>query len=302
MKLLVFNNYRVGVLKGDRVVDVSGAAPHTEFLSRGPLGAEAVMEEVIEGWDHIKPNFEAIVAREAGVPLAEVTLHPPLPRPPNALCCFSNYQDRAMPAESKPPVYGLDFFHKSATSMVGSGATVELPDLPEAVVFQPEPEFAYVIGKRGKNVPEANALDYVFGYTNFVDVSARGIPNRRTTFLHKSLDGWAPMGPVITTKDEIPDPQNVTVRLWLNGELKQEYNTSAMLHWIAPQISWLSQLITLSPGDVVSCGVHHVGLQPINEGDRVEVEGEGLERLRFTVKSYGPRKDAHWRPPGTRDA
>jgi len=236
------------------------------------------------------------------VPYTSVTVRSPLPRPPNALCCFSNYQDRVVPLAEKPPIYGLDFFHKSATSIQGSGGIVELPDLKEAEVFQPEPEFAYVIGKRGRNIPEAEAMDYVFGYTNFVDISARGIPNRRTTFLHKALEGWAPMGPVIVTKDEIVDPQNVMMRLWLNGELKQEYNTETMLHWIAPQTAWLSQCITIQPGDVVSCGVHHAGLQPINDGDRVEVGGEGMERLTFTVKSHGPRKTAHWRPPGARSA
>ena len=137
---------------------------------------------------------------------------------------------------------------------------------------------------------------------NFVDISARNIPNRRTTFLHKSQDTWAPMGPVIVTKDEIPDPQKVQVRLWLNGEKKQDYSTGAMTQPVAAQIGWLSQCIAIAPGDVVSCGTHHVGLSPINEGDRVEVEGEGLERLHFSVKSYGPRKDEFWGPPGVRRA
>jgi 2-keto-4-pentenoate hydratase/2-oxohepta-3-ene-1,7-dioic acid hydratase in catechol pathway len=191
-------------------------------------------------------------------------------------------------------VYNLDFFHKSATSVTGYGATVELPDLPEALVFQPEPEFAYVIGKRGRNVPEAEALSYVFGYMNFADISARNIPNRRTTNLHKAQESWAPMGPVIVTRDEIPDPQNVQVKLWLNGELRQDYNTGKMTHPVASQISWLSQQITIQPGDVIACGTYHVGLSPINEGDRVEIEGEGLERLKFSIKSYGPPKNEKW--------
>lgn len=300
MKLLLFDDYRLGVLKGDRVVDVTRAVPEAQHGPKTPLGAEQVMEAVIEGFDELRPRFEAIVAQEGGTPLAQVKVRPPLPRPPNALCAFSNYQDRAE-AAPRPPVYTLDFFHKSATSIIGDGDLVELPDLAEATVFQPEPEFAYVIGKRARNVPESQALDYVFGYLNFSDISARGIPNRRTTFLHKSQDTWAPMGPVIVTKDEVPDPQNVRVRLWLNGELKQDYNTSAMTQPVAAQIGWLSQCITLQPGDVISCGTHHVGLSPINEGDRVEVEGDGLERLHFSIKSYGPRKDTLWRPPGVRE-
>ena len=292
MKLMLFNDYRLGVLKDGRVVDVTRAVPIAESMPKTPLGGEAIIETVIESFEQFRPQLESIAAQELGVPFEEVRARPPLPRPPNALCAFSNYLDRE--GAQRPPVYALDFFHKSATSVVGSGDTVELPDLPEALVFQPEPEFAYVIGKRARNVPEAQALDCVFGYMNFADISARNIPNRRTTFLHKAQETWAPMGPVIVTKDEVPDPQNVRVRLWLNGELRQDYNTGAMTQSVAAQIGWLSQQIALQPGDVVSCGTHHVGLSPINEGDQVEVEGDGLERLKFSVKSYGPRKMEKW--------
>ena len=219
MKLLLFNDYRLGVLKGDRVVDVTRVVPGADHLPKTALGGEAIMETVIGDFDSLRAGLESAAGQEEGAPLADLRIRPPLPRPPNALCAFSNYQDRDT-AEPRPPVYNLDFFHKSATSIVGYDDLVELPDLPEAIVFQPEPEFAYVMGKRARNVPEASALDYVFGYMNFVDISARGIPNRRTTFLHKSQETWAPMGPVIVTKDEIQDPQNVRVRLWLNGELR----------------------------------------------------------------------------------
>lgn len=292
MKLMLFNDYRLGVLKDGRVVDVTRAVPNADALPKTPLGGETIMESAIESFDQLRGNFEQIAAQEQGVPMEEVRVLPPLPRPPNALCAFSNYLDRA--GATRPPVYNLDFFHKCATSIVGTGEVVELPDLPEALVFQPEPEFAYVIGKRARKVSEADALNYVFGYMNFADISARNIPNRRTTFLHKSQETWAPMGPVIVTKDEVPDPQNVRVRLWLNGELRQDYNTESMTHSVAAQIGWLSKQITLQPGDVVSCGTHHVGLSPINEGDRVEIEGQGLERLTFTVKSYGPPKNEKW--------
>src|SRR5579862_2510622 len=253
MKLLLFNDYQLGVLKADgRVVDVSKAVPIAASMPKTPLGGEVVMETVIEGFDNFRGKFEAIVNQEQGTPFAEVKLRPPLPRPPNALCAFSNFQDREV-NEPPPPVRTLDFFHKCASSLIGSGDTVELPDIPEAKVFQPEPEFAYVIGRKARNVSESQALDYVFGYMNFSDISARDIPNRRTTFLHKSQESWGPMGPVIVTKDEIPDPQNVRVRLWLNGEQKQDYNTGAMTQSVAAQIHWLSKLITLQPGDFVSC-------------------------------------------------
>ena len=137
--------------------------------------------------------------------------------------------------------------------------------------------------------------------SNFSDISARGVPDRRTPFLTKALDAWAPMGPVVLTADEVRDPQNLRIRLWLNGEQKQDYNTEAMTYSIAEQVAWLSQYITLQPGDIIACGTHHVGLSPINDGDKVEVEVEGIERLHFNIKSYAPRKTENWRPPGTRD-
>lgn len=292
MKLLFFNDYRMGVLKGDRVVDVTGVLQHV-----GIKPPEILMEEVIADFASFRGRFADIVAREAGMPMAQVTIRPPLPRPHNILAAFANYQDRDHPATTP-----LDFFYKGTTGIIGHGDTIEIPNIPEAVVHQPEPELGYVIGKTAKHVAEADALDYVFGYLNFIDVSNRDIPNRRTTFMQKGMDTYAPIGPVIVTKDEIPDPQNLRVRLWLNGELKQDYRTSAMTHSVAAQIAWLTQYITLMPGDVICCGTHHVGLSPINDGDTVEVEVDGLERLRVNVRSHGPRKMVNWQPPGTRRA
>ena len=220
-----------------------------------------------------------------------------MPRPHNILAAFSNYQDRDLPAANP-----LDFFYKGTTGSVGHGDTIEIPDIPEALVHQSEPELGYVIGKRAKNVPEGEALSYVFGYLNFFDVSNRAIPNRRTTFLQKGLDTYAPMGPAIVTSDEVGDPQDLRVRMWLNEELKQDYNTSQMTYSVAAQIAWLTQYITLQPGDVLCCGVHHVGLCAINDGDRVEMEVDGLGRLALNVRSQGARKTEEWRPPGTRES
>ena len=295
MKLLFFDDYKFGVVKGTNVVDVTAAVPNADVVP-----PQDQMERVIAGFASFKPKFEAIVEKEAGVPMSGVRLRAPLPRPHNSMCAFANYSDR-VPTPDKPGP-AIDFFYKGSSGPIGVGDTVEIPDLGEgATAYQPEPELAYVIGKDAKNVKEADAMDHVFGFVNFVDVSARGpgVQQRRTTFLHKGLEGWSPMGPVITTADEIADPHDLRVRLWLNEELQQDYSTSAMTHKIPEQIAWLSQYITLRPGDVISTGVHHKGLCNINDGDQVEVEIDGLERLAFSVKSYGPPKHERWRPPGT---
>ena len=300
MKLMSFNDYRLGVLKdGGRVVDVTKAVPGGESLPRTVLGGELLIETVMEDFANLRPKIEEIVAAEQGVPYASVTVRPPVPRPPNTLGAWGNFQDTNNPRPKKP-IYYMDFFHKSATSVATSGYTVELPNWEEATSFNPEPEFAYVIGKRARKLQAGQGLDHVFGYLNLVDISCHGVPNRWTLFMHKCLENYAPMGPVITTKDEIPNPQNVQVKLYVNGELKQDYNTRDMVQPIEEQVVWLSQLITLQPGDVISCGTHHVGLPPINDGDVVELEGEGLERLKFNIKSDGPRKMTYWTPGGVR--
>ena len=291
MQLLFYNDYTLGVLKEGRVFDASSAVDHADILP-----PEAVMEQVITGFDELRPRLEAAAAGD-GKGFDMVRVRVPLPRPHNVLCAFSNYLDREGAVRG-----ALDFFYKGTSSVIGSGDTVHIPDIPEAQVFQAEAEFAYVIGKPARNVSMDDALSHVFGYTNFVDVSARAIPNRRTTFLSKGQETWGPMGPFITTADEVADPQDVHVRSWINGELKQDYSTSAMAYSVAEQIAWLSQYLTLVPGDVISCGTHHVGLWPINDGDTVEVEGRGLGRLHFNIRSSGPMKTENWLPPGVRGA
>lgn len=296
MKVMFFDDYRLGMLKdGARVIDLTRAVPNADALPRTALGGQVILETVMERFDDFRPQFEQIAATEQGMPYAEVTVRPPVPRPPNTLCAWGNFQDTNNP-RPKRPIYYMDFFHKSATSVATSGYTVELPNWEEATSFNPEPELAYVIGKRARKLSEGQGLDHVFGYLNFADISCHGVPNRWTNFMHKSLESFAPMGPVIVTKDEIPDPQKLRMRLYVNGELKQDYTTDAMVQTIEEQVVWLSQLITLQPGDVVSCGTHHVGLPPINDGDVVELEGEGLERLRFSIQSEGPRKTQYWTP------
>lgn len=295
MKLLFFDDFKMGVLKDGNVVDVSSAVPNADVVP-----PQDQMERVIEGFAGFKPRFEEIVTGSAGVPMASVRLRAPLPRPHTSLCAFSNYLDRNSDRTPGP----IDFFYKGSTGPVGNGDTVEILDMGEgATAYQPEPEIGYVIGKPARYVKEADALDYVFGYVNFVDVSARGpgVQQRRTTFLHKGLTTWSPMGPVITTADEVGDPQDLRVKLWLNEELRQDYWTGDMAHPIAEQIEWLSHWIQLNPGDVISCGTHHKGLSNINDGDSVEMEVDGCERLHFSVRSYGPPKTVAWRPPGVTD-
>lgn len=286
MKILRFNDDRIGVLKdASSVVDVSGT-----ITSRKAKGPQRAIEDVIENFRRYRRKFERLLTQESGVPLSGVKLLAPVPRPSKCLAAFVNYLDRPDRTVDTLP---HEYFYK-APELLGPEGTIELLDLPVAV-YQAEAELAFVIGKRAKNVKPEEAMDCVFGYVPFFDVSARGL-NRRTQFIPKGQDTYGPCGPWITTKDEIPDPHDLTVKSWVNGDLRQNYSTKYMAHKIPDQIAWLSRFVQLEPGDVIATGTYHEGLGPINDGDILEIEIERMGRARFFVKGYGPRKDTEWIP------
>jgi 2-keto-4-pentenoate hydratase/2-oxohepta-3-ene-1,7-dioic acid hydratase in catechol pathway len=275
MKLLFFDDFKLGVLKGDAVVDVSPAVreiPHT--------GPHNLIIGLIERFDEYKGRLEEAAGRGCGVPVRQVRIRPPLPKPYNIVAMAVNYLEEGDRAKPAP----LNAFHKSPNSVIGDGDTLVLPDVP-ATVFEGEAEVALVIGRRASNVSAAEAMKYIFGYLNFIDGSARGLPPGNNTFYQmKSRDTFSPLGPWLVTADEIPDPHALPVRLWINGELKQNFNTSAMSHKIPRCIEWVTSIHTLEPGDVLATGTDHRGLSAIQDGDLVEMETERLGRLRVHVR------------------
>jgi len=275
MKLLYFDDFRLGVLKGDAVVDVSKIVrgiPHT--------GPHDLISGLIERFADYRKKLEKAAAGGRGLPLKKVRIRPPLPRPYNIDCMAVNYMEDGTRSEPAP----INAFHKSASAVIGDGDTMVLPDVP-ASIFEGEAEMALVIGRRASNVKAAQAMKYVFGYVNFIDGSARDLPPAGNTFYQmKSRDSFAPMGPYLVTADEIRDPHRLQIRLWVNGVLKQDFNTSDMAHKIPRCIEWVSSIHTLNPGDVLATGTNHRGLSAFQDGDRIELEVEGLGRLRVKVR------------------
>lgn len=275
MKLLFFNDYQLGVLAGDSVVDVSELVrdiPHNspQDLIRG----------VIENFDSLRGGFEAALQRgTAGTPLAQVRIRPPLPKPANIVCMAVNYLENG----TRPDPAPIDAFQKSPLCVIGDGDTMVLPDVP-ASIFEGEAELAVVIGKTTSHVSEDEALSHVFGYTNFIDGSARGLGGMNMFYRMKSRDTFSPIGPFIVTADEVRDPQKLQVRLWNNGELRQDFNTSDMAHPIARCVAWVSSIHPLEAGDVIATGTNHRGLHAFQDGDRIDLEVEGLGRLRINVR------------------
>ncbi|MBS0240981.1 MAG: fumarylacetoacetate hydrolase family protein [Proteobacteria bacterium] len=275
MKIGFFDDWKLGIIVGDGIVDVSAAVKDVPHLGPGDL-----INGIIANFASLKGKLEAAAKAGKPQPLASVRLRAPLPRPGNIDCMAVNYMEDGTRSEPAP----INAFHKSPGAIIGNGDTMVLPDAP-ASVFEGEAEVAIVIGKRAKNVKAADAMSHVFGYMNFIDGSARGLPPPGNVFFQmKSRDTFAPIGPWIVTADEIADPQRLQVRLWNNGEIRQNFNTSDMAHSMARCIEWVSAIHTLEPGDILATGTNHRGLHAFQDGDVIEIETEGLGRLKFNVR------------------
>src|SRR5262249_15103337 len=167
---------------------------------------------------------------------------------------------------------------------IGDGDTMILPDMA-ATTFEGEAELAVVIGKRASHVKAADAMSYAFGYTNFIDGSARGVvPPTNVFYQMKSRDTFAPIGPYIVTADEIKDPHKLQIRLTNNGVVMQNFNTDDMAHKIPRCIEWITSIHTLHPGDILATGTNHRGLNPFMDGDNIDLTCEGCGTLHIAVR------------------
>ena len=242
---------------------------------------ELTMEGIIDDFERLRPGLEQARARGEAAPLESIRLLPPLPRPGKILCCIANYWEHAQ-REARP----LNMFLKNPEAVVGSGDTILLPEFREPWMFMHEAELAIVIKGPAKKISRENWRSAVFGYTCLIDVSARG-EGRMTwkagSWLGKSFDTFAPIGPCIATADEIPEPNDLHVRFWNNGELRHNYNTDDMEHRVPELIEFASTIMTLRSGDLISCGTNHEGLGALQDGETVEIEIAGIGRMALTV-------------------
>ena len=274
MRLVLFNDFIPGVLRGDRVVDI------TRVVADIPrLRPQDLVSGLLESFDRYKTAIERAAESSEGVPVDQVRLRPPTPEPGRIVCMAGNYLEGASIVSDR------DAFLKSPSAIIGPGDTIVLPDAPFPH-FHHEGELAFVIGKTASKVKAENASDYIFGYMNFIDVSARGFePNGNNSFWwQKSWDTFAPIGPHLVTADEVPDPHNLDVKLWVGGEIRQDLNTNDMGRGVEEILEWLSWITTLRPGDVIATGTNHLGLGPIQDGDTIDMEIEKLGRLTVHVR------------------
>jgi 2-keto-4-pentenoate hydratase/2-oxohepta-3-ene-1,7-dioic acid hydratase in catechol pathway len=276
----------LGIVDGDRVV------PASALGDDGPTTMMALLSSMPESLSRLKAGWAAAgqsALSQAAIPIEEVELLAPVPRPGKIVCVGVNYASHADEQAKDAPDHPI-LFAKFPTSVIGHGAEIRWdPRLTQAVDL--EAELAIVVGRECRRVDEADALDYVGGYTCLNDVSARDLQFSDRQFVRgKSLDTFCPMGPWVVTPDEIADPQSLRVQSYLNGKQMQDASTAEMVFGVAQLISFCSQAFTLEPGDVIATGTPSgVGWfrEPkvlLVDGDEVVIEIEGIGRLVNTCR------------------
>jgi 2-keto-4-pentenoate hydratase/2-oxohepta-3-ene-1,7-dioic acid hydratase in catechol pathway len=274
MKLARFSHggsTRIGKVVGDRIVDLSGVP-----------GVTGSMRQVLTDLPGLRAALEAATGPDLA--LAEVTLEAPIADPQKYLAIGMNYEAHAREAEEAgiPRPTSQLWFNKQVSCITGPYDPVELPKVSDQLDY--EAELGVVIGKRCRHVSIEDARSVIAGYLVTNDVTVRDWQRRSPTFtLGKSFDTHGPIGPWITTDDEIADPHALTMWLTLNGKERQRTSTGDMIYNIYDQIAYLSTVMTLEPGDVIATGTPaNVGIATgtfMKDGDVVRVEIEGLGHI-----------------------
>ncbi|HEX5736857.1 MAG TPA: fumarylacetoacetate hydrolase family protein [Blastocatellia bacterium] len=313
MKLLSMKTDRgnlAGIITGEEVLDVTGFCEIIE--GRGEWveadsdvatyhHIEGAYRDALDLFKHgpdwpariiVKLEGDPILinqCREDGVlvPLARAELNPPVLAPGKILAVGLNYAAHAAEQNAQPPESPL-IFSKCTTALVGPGDAIRLPRISEKIDY--EAELAVVIGKEAKSVSAASAYDYIAGFTIINDVTARDLQRRERQWARaKGLDTFAPCGPWLVTKDEIADPHSLDLELRVNGEVRQSSNTKDLIFKVPQLIEFISQDLTLRPGDIISTGTPSgVGVysEPpvfLRDGDRIEITISGIGTLTNSV-------------------
>lgn len=238
------------------------------------------MVSLIERFDELRGGLDRLIDTVDPIPMTEVQLLPPLPRPGKILCSTATYGGGPGNGGERPQ---LLLTLKSAESVIGPGQTVQLPDVGEQWQFQPEAELGLVIRGPARNVKAADWQRTVFGYTCVIDMMASGDTQFGRDFWLAKSDTLGPLGPCIVTADEIHDPYGLRVASWINGQPAQEYAIADADYTLAEQVELATTIMTLKTGDVLACGTSRAGLRPISHGDDVQIDISGVGRLQVGV-------------------
>jgi 2-keto-4-pentenoate hydratase/2-oxohepta-3-ene-1,7-dioic acid hydratase in catechol pathway len=281
MKIATFSvetEQHIGIVQDDRIISLTALGPE-EF--------PACMKKFIERGSELRSRAEQLIEQrvndDAIFKLSEVKILPPFAKPDKIICVGLNYFDHCKETGMEPPDSPV-IFSKYANAIAGHNDAIEIPINSTEVDF--EAELAFVIGREAKHVSEEEAYDYVFGYTIMNDISARDLQFQDGQWSRgKTADTFAPFGPVVVTHDEVGDPHNLAISLELNGVIMQDSNTSNLIFTVPKIISFLSQSMTLKPGDLIATGTPPgvgMGRNPkifLKNGDRMNVSIENVGTL-----------------------
>jgi 2,4-didehydro-3-deoxy-L-rhamnonate hydrolase len=288
MKICRYDDDRLGVVIGDKVHDVTAAQNEIRAAAPYAMYGDAVIA-ALPAW---RARLEKLAASAPGKPLAQVNLLAPVARPSKVMAAPTNYknhitemnrpENQANSGGRFPMDIGTaGIFLKSNSAVVGpsEGIPLRFPDRRN----DHEVELVAIIGRQGSDIPRAKALDYIVGYCLGLDMTARGKEDRS---FRKSSDGYAVLGPWMVTADEIPDPNNVPLSLFVNDEKRQESNTSYLIYDIQRLIEFASQFYTLYPGDIYYTGTPE-GVGPVKPGDLIRcLATPALGELRIRVRAH----------------
>ena len=266
---------RPGLWTDRGIIDISAHVPQAH-------SAQARMEALITGFEGLRPVLEKLEAEGEAIGHEQVRLGPPLPRPGKIVNCIGNYWEHAQRAPAD-----LNMFLKNPDAVVGPGDVIRLPAFEDPWCFMHEAELALVFKGPSKDVSEGDWRDAIFGYTCLIDVTARGEGRktwRNNSWMGKSFDTFAPIGPCIVTADEIADPNDLHVQFWNDGQLRHNYNTDDMEHRVPELVAFVTRIMTMNSGDVLACGTNHEGLGFLQDGETVEIGIHGIGRMTLTVE------------------
>lgn len=276
MKLAVINDNRLAVVEGESAFDVS------EEIPWNPQDVQGSLVQLMTSFETYKPVLEKAVNKVAGVPVEQVKLRAPVPKPSKIWAAPVNYLDHQSEMNAKfnnAPftIEKLKLFLKAPSSIIGPSDKIILPFKDRR--HDHEAELAFVVGREAKNVPMEEAHRYIFGYFGCLDITMRGEEERSW---RKSFDTFTPIGPWIVTADEVGDPHNLQMDLWVNDELRQSANTRQMIFNCYKCLEVASQAMTLYPGDVITTGTP-AGVGPIKKGDRIRLRIERIGEFMVEV-------------------
>ena len=279
MRLAKFDGGRIGVVVADDaraedgIVDVSDLAPVP--VDTWPPVADIAL---IARFAAIRPALEDATAQRSAQPLSEIRLEAPVTWPNKLLAYPANYHAHIAEMSSQNRADKNGFFLKAASSISGPNDPIVIPEIEGREVHH-ECELAVIVGKGGRHVARAEALDHIFGYACLVDMTVRGQEER---VMRKSFDTFCPLGPWIVTADEIDDPDQLDLRLTVNGEVRQAANTRDLIVDVREMIVMASSVTTLYPGDVIATGTPE-GVGPLTPGDTVVITIEGVGSMTLPV-------------------